>query len=66
MANALANRGKQIGSHLGQPIYKTIEARDGTYIFDRIAQCVDGEFSLDQLGKNELLIRPGLIYRAKI
>ena len=65
MANALMNRGAQIGSHLGQPIYKTIEARDGTYVFDRIAQNVDGEFPLDQLNKNELLIRPGLIYRPK-
>jgi hypothetical protein len=60
------NRNMQVGSHLGHPIYKTIEARDGIYVFDRIANCIDGEFPLDQLGKDELLIRPGLIYRPKI
>jgi hypothetical protein len=26
---------------------------------------VDGEFPLDQLSKDELLIRPGLIYKPK-
>jgi hypothetical protein len=50
---------------MGQPIYQTIESRKGTYVFDRIAEYVDGEFPLEQLKKNELLIRPGLIYRTK-
>jgi hypothetical protein len=52
-----------VGNYLGQPIYETITSRDGTYIFDRIAENIDGEFPLDQLKEDELLIRPGLIYR---
>jgi hypothetical protein len=58
------NDGK-IGAYLGHPIFETIETPDGTYIFDRIAEHIDGEFPLDQLAKDELLIRPGLIYRPK-
>jgi hypothetical protein len=56
-------RGSQVGNYLGQPIYETITSRNGTYIFDRIAENIDGEFPLDQLKADELLIRPGLIYR---
>ena len=56
----------QIGNYLGQPIFKTITSRNGTYIFDRIAKNIDGEFPLDQLDKDEVLIKPGLIYRHKI
>lgn len=56
-------RGTQVGNYLGQPIYETITSRNGTYVFDRIAENIDGEFPLDQLKENELLIRPGLIYR---
>ncbi|MEN8108041.1 MAG: hypothetical protein ABFS22_08555 [Pseudomonadota bacterium] len=55
----------QIGNYLGQPIFKTITSRNGTYIFDRIAKNIDGEFPLDQLDKDEVLIKPGLIYRHK-
>ena len=55
----------QIGNYLGQPIFETITSRNGTYVFDRIAESIDGEFPLDQLGKDEVLIRPGLIYRCK-
>jgi hypothetical protein len=50
---------------MGQPIYQTFESRNGTYVFDRIAENVDGEFPLEQLKKNELLVKPGLIYRSK-
>ena len=60
-----AQRASLVGNYLGQPIYQTIESRSGTYIFDRIAESVDGEFPLDQLSKDELLIRPGLIYKPK-
>jgi len=56
-------RNDQVGNYLGQPIFKTIQAHNGTYVFDRIAESVDGEFPLDQLHKGELLIKPGLIYR---
>lgn len=55
----------RIGRYLGHPIYKTIESNYGTYEFDRIARTIDGEFPLDQLNRDELLIRPGLIYRVK-
>jgi len=60
-----SNQSLQVGDYLGQPIRETITASTGTYIFDRIEKNVDGEFPLDQLDKNELLIRPGLIYRPK-
>jgi hypothetical protein len=63
VAQAHANRRPLLGNFLGQPIYETITAHDCTYVFDRIASNIDGEFPLEQLGKDELLIRPGLIYR---
>jgi hypothetical protein len=53
----------QIGDYLGQPIFRTITSGSGTYVFDRIAENIDGEFPLEQLGKDEVLIKPGLIYR---
>jgi hypothetical protein len=55
----------RLGNYMGQPIYQTFESRNGTYVFDRIAENVDGEFPLEQLKKNELLVKPGLIYRSK-
>jgi len=61
-----ATQGQQVGNYLGQPIFKTITSRNGTYVFDRIAKNIDGEFPLDQLGKDEVLIKPGLIYRYEI
>jgi hypothetical protein len=65
VAQSHAHRTSPVGNYLGQPIYQTIESRHGTYVFDRIAVNVDGEFPLDQLNKDELLIKPGLIYRPK-
>jgi hypothetical protein len=62
---AQTQRGTRVGDYLGQPIYQTIVSQDATYVFDRIARNIDGEFPLDQLNKDELLIRPGLIYRPK-
>jgi hypothetical protein len=59
-----ATQSTRIGKYLGHPIYKTIQSHNGTYVFDRIARNIDGEFPLDQLNKDELLIKPGLIYRA--
>ena len=60
-----ATRKTQVGDYLGQPIPRTITASNCLYVFDRIARHVDGEFPLDQLNKDELLVRPGLIYRPK-
>ena len=60
-----ATQSSRIGKYLGQPIYQTIQSTYGTYEFDRIARNIDGEFPLDQLNKDEILIRPGLIYRVK-
>jgi hypothetical protein len=59
-------QGALVGNYLGQPIFQTIESASSTYVFDRIAVSVDGEFPLDQLNKDELLIKPGLIYRPKV
>ena len=63
MARIQAQRNIQIGDFLGQPIYQTLELQNSTYVYDRIAKNIDGEFPLDQLGKDELLVKPGLIYR---
>jgi len=65
LSHANAQRTSSVGNYLGQPIYQTIESSNGTYVFDRIAVNIDGEFPLDQLNKDELLIKPGLIYRPK-
>ena len=56
--------GPKIGSHLGQPIYSTIEAEGHKYVFDRLAECDRDGCPLQQLQKNEILFQPGLIYRA--
>jgi hypothetical protein len=64
MAQSAVNKAR-VGDYMGQPIYQTFESRNGIYVFDRIAENVDGEFPLEQLKKNELLVRPGLIYRSK-
>ncbi len=63
MAQTHTPRGAKVGNFMGQPIFETIITRNVTYVFDRIARSIDGEFPLDQLGKDELLILPGLIYR---
>ena len=65
MAQIQAQRNTLVGDFLGQPIYQTIESKNVLYMFDRIAENIDGEFPLDQLSKDELLIKPGLIYRLK-
>ena len=66
VAQTETHPGQLVGNYLGQPIYQTIESGNSTYVFDRIATSVDGEFPLDQLNRDELLIKPGLIYRPKI
>ena len=63
MAQVHANKRTPVGNYLGQPINETITSHNRIYVFDRIASNIDGEFPLEQLGKDELLILPGLIYR---
>ena len=63
MSHSLAAKGNHIGNYLGRPIAERITTRNGTYVFDRIAEHIDGEYPLSQLNRDELLIRPGLIYR---
>ncbi len=65
MAQIQPRPSTQLGDYLGHPIYQTIESQNSLYVFDRIAENIDGEFPLDQLNKNELLVMPGLIYRPK-
>ena len=55
--------GPTIGSFLGKPIFKKLEDRDGSYIFDRIARYEDEGYSLHQLAKNEIFVAPALIYK---
>ena len=52
-----------VGSHLGKPIYQTIISDGIQYIFDRIAECDFDGCPLQQLSKNELMLKSGLIYR---
>jgi len=59
------NYGPPIGTFMGRPIFRSIENQDGTFVFDRIAQCDDEGCPLDQLAQNERLFAPGLIYRYK-
>lgn len=63
VAQSHATKGNQVGSYLGHPIPETITNGDDTYVFDRIAEHIDGEYPLDQLARHEILVRPGLIYR---
>lgn len=60
-----SEQSSRIRKYLGHPVYETIQSRKGTYVFDRIARNIDGEFPLDQLNRDEVLIKPGLIYRVK-
>ncbi|VAX14518.1 hypothetical protein MNBD_GAMMA24-896 [hydrothermal vent metagenome] len=55
--------GRPIGSHLGKPIYESIETEGHRYVYDRLAECDAEGCPLNQLNGNELLINPGIIYR---
>ena len=55
--------GPSIGQYMGKPIFQSIKGPDGTLVFDRIAHCDEEGCPLDQLGKNEVMMSPGLIYR---
>ena len=58
-----ARFGPRIGQYMGKPIYKSIDAPDGHYEFDRIATYVDDGYPLDQLAANEIMYPEGVIYR---
>jgi len=55
--------GPAIGTHLGKPIFSTIESEEGKYKFDRLAECDRDGCPLGQLQKDELMFNPGLIYK---
>ncbi len=55
--------GPSIGQYLGKPIFQSIKGPEGTLVFDRIAHCDEEGCPLDQLGKDEVMMAPGLIYR---
>jgi len=55
--------GPRIGSHLGKPIYQTIESEGEKYEYIRLAECDDEGCPLAQLQQNEMMLVPGLIYR---
>ncbi len=61
----MSHHGHAIGIYMGKPIFESIEVKEDTYVFDRIAKYEDDEFPLDNLSANELLVQPGLIYRHK-
>lgn len=55
--------GRPIGTHLGKPIYDSIEQESERYVFDRLAHCDAEGCPLDQVKKDEVLLQPGLIYK---
>jgi len=55
--------GRPIGSHLGKTIYESIKNDEGQYVFDRIAECDMDGCPLDQLHRDELMLKNGLIYK---
>lgn len=56
--------GPAIGTHLGKPIFSSIESEEGKFVFDRLAECDFDGCPLDQLSKGERMFNPGLIYKA--
>ena len=55
--------GPTIGSHLGKPIFQTIESEGIKYNFERMAECDTDGCPLQQLAANEVLFNLGLIYK---
>ena len=56
--------GPTVGSHLGKPIFQTIESEGIKYNFERMASCdSDGYCPLQQLAANEVMFNQGLIYK---
>ncbi|HHZ88894.1 MAG TPA: hypothetical protein EYN73_04390 [Chromatiaceae bacterium] len=59
--NHLHKSGPKVGTYLGRPIFKSINDDEHNYTFDRIAPYAEG-WTPHQLGKQELMLEPGLIY----
>ena len=53
--------GPSVGSYLGRDIPQWISARGHCYAFDRLWDDKRGEIS--QLGDDEIVVAPGLIYK---
>ena len=58
--------GPTVGSHLGKPIFKSIESEGVKYDFERKAECDRDGCPLQQLAANEVMFNPGLIYSKSI
>jgi len=52
-----------VGTHLGKAIRKTIESEGTVFQYDRVAECDHDGCPLDQLEKDELMLKEGLIYK---
>jgi len=52
-----------VGTHYGKPIYKNIESDGNVFQFDRVAECDHDGCPLDQLDKDEVMLKEGLIYK---
>jgi len=52
-----------VGTHLGKPIRKSIESDGTVFQYDRIAECDHDGCPLDQLNKDEVMLKAGLIYK---
>jgi hypothetical protein len=55
--------GPSIGTHLGKPIYKSIESDGVKYDYARKAERDTEGYPLQQLANNEILFNSGLIYK---
>ncbi|RRQ20858.1 hypothetical protein [Thiohalobacter thiocyanaticus] len=58
-----AHYGERIGSYMGEPIFASIDAPEGHFVFDRLARYVDDGYPLDQLGRGEVMSPAGVVYR---
>jgi hypothetical protein len=54
-------KGPSVGLYLDRDIPAWVAARDGRYVFNRLWDDKRGEIS--QLGDDEIVIAPGLIYK---
>ena len=52
-----------VGTHLGKPIRKNIESDGNIFQYDRVAECDNDGCPLDQLHKDEVMLKEGLIYK---
>jgi len=54
--------GPRIGNFMGKPIFQSIDAPEGRFVFDRLARYADDGYPLDQLSSNEVMFPEGVIY----